>query len=167
MPLNLLLRYNSHLDISGLPASQRITSLKGIFERDFTNQVTLSLNGKRITPTPIDGQIPMETLFRHLTTVIIDQKTRSREFEMDRSKRLHWVKYHLEGNKKSDMLIFSVKEPDGNRTYVYDIAEKYVIVLEPKPKNIYFLLSAYHLKGKDAARDKMLKKYKRKLDEIL
>lgn len=31
----------------------------------------------------------------------------------------------------------------------------------------YFLLSAHYLKGKDEKRDKMEKKYKRKLSEIL
>ena len=49
------------------------------------------------------------------------------------------------------MLCFSVKEPEGIRTYIYDKNEKYVIVLEPKHKNtIYYLLTAYHLRGKDA-----------------
>ena len=65
------------------------------------------------------------------------------------------------------MLVFSVKEPEGVRTYIYDKDEKYAIVLEPlHHKNEYFLLTAYHLQGKDAARDKMVKKYKRKLNDL-
>ncbi len=56
------------------------------------------------------------------------------------------------------MICFSVKEPDGVRTYIYDKDEKYVIVLEPKHNNtIYYLLTAYHLRGKDAQRNKILK----------
>jgi len=66
------------------------------------------------------------------------------------------------------MLFFSVKEPEGVRTYIYDTDEKYVIILEPlRNINQYYLLTAYHLMGKDAKRDKILNKYKRKLDEVL
>jgi hypothetical protein len=65
------------------------------------------------------------------------------------------------------MLIFSVKEPDGIRTYIYDKDEQYVIVLEPLRKlSEYYLLSAYYVRGKDAAKDKFEKKYKRKLDKL-
>lgn len=166
MTLNLLKNYNAHLDIAALSEAHRKTSLQGVFNRDFIIATPL-FQGKRITPTPIDGEIPMQTLFTHLTTVITDQKTRKREFEMDRSKRLHWVKYHLDLSKQNNVLVFSIKEPEGNRTYIYDIDEKYVIVLEPKPTDVYFLLSAYHLKGKDAARNKILKKYKRRLETVL
>lgn len=66
------------------------------------------------------------------------------------------------------MLIFSVKEPEGFRTYIYDKDEKYVIILEPlRNKNEYYLLTAYYLSGKDSKRDKIVKKYNRRLDEIL
>ena len=108
----------------------------------------------------------METLYRHLTTVIVDDE-RCREFDVHRSQRLHWIKYHIEEKKTSDMLCFSVKEPRGIRTYIYDKDEKYVIVLEPKFNNtIYYLLTAYHLRGKDAKRNSILKKYKRRLGEV-
>jgi len=168
MPLNLLKRYNELLDISGLPQQQRYLSLKGVFDRDITNNANFSYNSKRVTPTPEDGRIEMETLFRHLTTVITDHKTKHRDFDVHRSQRLHWVKYHLDQRKTNSMLCFTVKEPEGYRTYIYDVDEKYVIVLEPKYHNsIYFLLTAYYLQGKDAQRDKMLKKYKRRIDIIL
>ena len=66
------------------------------------------------------------------------------------------------------MLLFSVKEPEGYRTYYYDKDEKYVIVLEPmRDGSAYYLLTAYYIKGKDAQRDKMMKKFKRKLDTVL
>ena len=99
----------------------------------------------------------MERLFRHLTTMITDKATNKREFDMSRSVRLHWIKYHIEEKKK-----------DGVRTYIYDQDELYVIVLEPmRKKDEYFLLTAYHLEGKDKARDKMKRKYERRLKNTL
>ena len=65
------------------------------------------------------------------------------------------------------MFLFSVKEPEGIRTYYYDADEKYVIVLEPlRCGDAYYLLTAYYIKGKDEKRNKIEKKYKRKLDVI-
>nr|WP_321379441.1 hypothetical protein [uncultured Bacteroides sp.] len=168
MPLNLLRRYNQLLDIISLGVSERNKTLKGVFKRDFEDKLTVFC-GKNVFPTPKDdGEIPMETLFRHLTTEMIDKKTRERAFELNRSQRLHWVKYHLDLNKKENMLLFSVKEPEGNRTYYYDKDEKYVIVLEPLRDGVsYYLLSAYHVRGKDAQRNKIEKKYRRKLEAVL
>ena len=61
------------------------------------------------------------------------------------------------------MLYFSVAEPRSTRTYIYDIDERYVIVLEPQRNgSSYYLLTAYHLEGKDAARDKIMNKYRRR-----
>ena len=110
----------------------------------------------------------MQTLFTHLTTKIVDPGTKKRDFDMHRSCRIHWIKFHMEQQKHDKMLIFSVHEPKGYRTYIYDIDEKYVIVLEPLRKvNEYYLLTAYPLRGKDAKKDKFKKKYKRKLNQVL
>lgn len=168
MPLNLLKKYNEHLDILGLSVQERNKSLKGIFDRDFTNNQPIHFNGRKVIPCPQDGAIEFETLFRHLTTVRIDYTTGKREYEKERSKRLHWVKHHIDRKKESNMLLFTVKEPEGLRTYLYDEEEKYVIVLEPRVNtNVYFLLSAHFIQGKDAQRNKIKKKYKRKLTELL
>lgn len=168
MPFNQLKRYNDLLDITGMSPHNRNTSLRGVFDRDITNNANFKFRIKQITPTPLDGQITMDTLFRHLTTVMVDKKTRAREYDVYRFQRLHWVKYHIEEKKKENMLVYSVKEPDGNRTYVYDKDEKYVIVLEPlRNKDEYYLLSAYYVRGKDAKRNKFEKKYKRRLAELL
>lgn len=168
MPLNLLKRYNELLDIVGLSSYNCKQSLRGVFDRDIANNSNFKYRSKQITPTPKDGKIIMETLFGHLTTVIIDEKTRKREFDTHRSQRLHWIKHHIEEKKNNSMLCFSVKESNGFRTYIYDIDEKYVIVLEPKFNNtVYYLLTAYFLRGRDAQRDKIMKKYRRRLDEIL
>ncbi|MEE0084271.1 MAG: hypothetical protein UE068_08625 [Paludibacteraceae bacterium] len=166
MPHNLLKVYNALLELDALSEKQRISSLKGVFNRDVVPG--LIFNKKIIKPTTADGEDSMERLFRHLTTVITDHSINKRKYDRSRSIRLHWLKYHILENKKENMYIFSVKEPAGNRTYIYDKEEEYVIVLEPL-RNVdeYYLLTAYHIEGKDAARDKMMKKYKRRLPDIL
>jgi hypothetical protein len=110
----------------------------------------------------------MQILFDHLTTVIENKATRHRAFEPDRSKRLHWIKFHINESKSSDMLHFSVDEPGGIRTYIYDQTERYVIVLQPlRNVNEYYLFTAYPLIGKDAKRNKIMQKYKRRTKQLL
>jgi hypothetical protein len=170
MALNLLKKYNQLLDIVALNDFQRKKSLRGIFDRDITNNPNFKFQTKQINPTPADGQDSMERLFTHLTTVIIDKTTNRREFDMARSVRLHWIKYHINENKTDNMLVFSLSEPLGIRTYIYDVIEKYVIVLEPMrdlKKKEYALLTAYFEDGKDSKRSKIMKKYKRRLPDIL
>ena len=89
---------------------------------------------------------------------------------MDRSQRLHWIKYHIDENRRENMEIFSIEEraDRGNviRTYIYDIDQKYVIVLEPQRSGRdYYLLTAYYL-NKSYGVKKMKKKLKKKLDVI-
>ncbi|MCL2028141.1 MAG: hypothetical protein FWG79_06605 [Bacteroidales bacterium] len=170
MPLNLLKKYNERLDISAMNVPEREKSLKGVFNRDITNNPAFIFRAKQIKPTPADGQDSMERLFTHLTTTITDKATKKREFDIKRSERLHWIKFHIEERKKDSILIFSVKEPDGTRTYIYDIPEKYVIVLEPMRdlrKKEYALLTAYYEEGKDNERSKIMRKYSRRLPEVL
>ena len=169
MPLNLLKEYNQLLDITALNEQKRTESLKGIFNRDIRGNVAFSFHNKPVFPTPKEnGEIAMENLFNHLTRKKNDKELRNREFDFDRSVRLHWIKYHIEEQKQENMFCFSVKEPDGIRTYIYDKDEKYVIVLEPLRDNTaYYLLTAYPLMGKDAARNKMKKKHKRRLTDVV
>ena len=169
MPLNLLKKYNALLELNGLTEQQRRTSLWGVFSRDFINQNTVYFNTKKIVPTPLDGKVTMETLFNHLTTRLIDKDNRSREFDIDRANRLHWVRFHLLCSNPEVLLIFSVNEPHGIRTYIYDKEQYYVIVLEPlRKKDEYYLLTAYKLTGKDLKRNKILAKYNnRRLPELL
>jgi hypothetical protein len=167
MSHNLPKKYNELLDIVALNESQRKKSLKGIFNRDITNNSNLAFRTKQINPTPVDGQDSMERLFTHLTTVITDKTINKREFDMARSVRLHWLRFHINENKKENMLVFSVAEPNGTRTYIYDKDEFYVIVLEPmRKKEEYYLLTAYYLDGRDKARNKIMKKYERRLSNV-
>ena len=96
MSFNILKKYNDLLDIGGLSPRERKISLLEIFNRDIANNTSFKFNTKQITPTPKDGVIKMDTLYNHLTTVIVDKKTRARGFDMHRSKRLHWVTYHID-----------------------------------------------------------------------
>lgn len=167
MPLNQIKRYNNLLEIGDLSERARKTSLRIIFDRDISNNSSFTFNSKLINPTPKDGEIPMDTLFTHLTTEVVDKKTNHREFEVQRSVRLHWLKYHIDARKQEEMLVFSTEEKDGVRTYIYDKVESYVIVLEPlRKKNEYFLITAYFLRGKN--KFKIENKYnKRRLENIL
>jgi len=168
MPYNLLKIYNALLELNGLNPRDREMSLMGVFNRDIVNNQSFNFQGKHLNPTTKDGEIPMNTLFTHLTTQIIDEKTREREFDIHRSRRLHWIKHHLDERKKDNMLVFSVNEPEGFRTYIFDKDENYVIVLEPLRKiNEYYLLTAFHVRGRDAMRNKFGKKYARRLPDIL
>lgn len=157
--------YNQHLEIAHMNAVDRNASLYAIFKRDIEDNNAFIFRGKRINP--IKGEdIPMQTLFRHLTTVIVDQATRSREFEIQRSIRLHWIKFHIDEVKKEDMMVFSVQDTDGIRTYIVDIKEKYVIILAPyRNREEYYLLTAYYLDGRNIK--KIESKYKRRLPELV
>jgi hypothetical protein len=167
MAFNLLKKYNQLLDIGSFGEHQRTESLYGVFYRDIVTNKSFSFRLKAIKPTPVDGAIKLGLLFKHLTTEVVDHDTKRREFERHRSIRLHWIKFHIEERKKENVLVFSVKEPEGIRTYIYDEVEKYVVVLEPLRQNEeYYLLSAYHIRGKDLKRDKFKSKYKRRLLEL-
>lgn len=165
MPLNLLKTYNDFLELAFLSDKERIESLWGVFKRDIIDNIGFSYRNKPIYPTPREnGEVAMQNLFNHLTRKkeYVDGENH-RVFDMSRSKRLHWIRYHVEQRKQEKMLVFSVDEPEGIRTYIYDMIERYVIVLEPsRTYNSYYLLTAYHLEGKDAKRDKILSKYRKR-----
>ena len=117
MPLNLIKTYPQLLELDQFNEYQRTKSLKGVFRRDIEENPDLNFRNKTIRP--IRGEEPaMELLFRHLTTEQIQEKGEDgklypkRIFEMDRSIRLHWVKYHLEEREKENIAIFSVEERD-------------------------------------------------------
>jgi len=165
MSFNILKKYNQLLDIRGLSASSRTGSLLQIFDRDFVSGSRPIFNNKNIEPVPKVGQVTMEVLFHHLTTTIVDKETRKREIDLYRAERLHWITHHFKNYKNLNFDVFSTKDKDGIRTYIYDHNEKYVIVLEPfRNRNAYYLLTAYHLTGRN--KNKIKKKMKRRLDQL-
>lgn len=168
--LNLTKVYNAHLDIIGMDERTRTASLLGVFNRDIANNPRFTFRGKPIFPTPREnGEEAIGNLFNHLTRKMEQDAERHRVFDLDRSVRLHWIRHHIEERKQERMLYFSVEEPAGKRTYIYDVDEEYVVILEPRRNGTaYYLLTAFHLQGKDAARNKILVKYrKRRLDILL
>lgn len=177
MPTNLLKTYPELLELGYLTQPQRNISLMGVFKRDFEDNPALNFRSKKIRPIRGD-EPPMELLFRHLTTeeTTVNDETglnyAKRVFEMDRSQRLHWIRFHLEERKPENFLVFSVEERDQKhrkdiiRTYIYDNAQKYVIVLDPqRSKMDYYLVTAFYL-NKDYGEKKMKKLVKRKLPEL-
>lgn len=179
MPHNLTKRYSGLLEILHLNVYNRTKSLRLIFDRDIQDNENLSFLTKVIRPTRIDGQASFETVFNHLIKkeiVEIDEfgkKLKKREFEFHRAQRLHWIKYHIEQKKKTNVEVFSTierdkkKRKDVNRTYIYDIDQEYVIVLEPQNSGLdYYLLSAYYL-NESWAPGNMKKKLNNKLPNVL
>lgn len=55
MPTNLLKVYNELLDLASLPEAQRTKSLRGVFDRDFTNNPNMAFRTKKVKPTPAEG----------------------------------------------------------------------------------------------------------------
>lgn len=177
MPLNLLKTYSQLLELVHLNEHQRSESLQRIFKRDI--EENLGLNFRTKTIRPIKGEEPeMVLLFRHLTTEDTEvedengKKYLKRIFELDRSQRLHWVRYHLEERKMENVEVFSVEERDQKkrkdiiRTYIYDKEQKYVIVLDPqRTQKDYYLVTAYYL-NKAYGEKKIKKQMKKKLPEL-
>ncbi|MBW8326911.1 MAG: hypothetical protein K0M50_19260 [Prolixibacteraceae bacterium] len=176
MPLNLLKKYPELLEIGHLAEPDRNISLKAVFKRDIEDNPDLRFRTKVIRP--IKGEEPaMQLLFRHLTTEEIEEtdsdgKTYKRRiFEIHRSQRIHWVKFHFEERLKDVISVFSTEERingrNAFRTYIYDHKQKYVIVMEPQRSGKdYYLLSAYFL-NRSYGEKMMQKKMKSKLPQLL
>lgn len=155
MPLNLIKEYSDLLDLDFLTEAQRRESLYGVFKRDIEDNDNLRFKTKKIYPVKID-KTAMQTLFSHLINkseeveedgIVIKKRN---IYDAGRSKRLHWIRHHLEEKQNENMAIFSIEERvrcrNVIRTYIYDISQKYVIVLEPQRTNQdYYLLSAHYL----------------------
>jgi hypothetical protein len=176
MPLNLLKKYPDLLEIGDLSSPDRTKSLKGVFNRDIEDNPNLKFRTKTIRP--IKGDEPaMQLLFRHLTTEEIEEEDENgtvykrRVFEIHRSVRLHWVRFHIDEKLKEAVSVFSTEERINGRrtyrTYIYDYKQKYVIVMEPQRSGQdYYLLSAFYLNRSYG--EKMIKqKMKNQLPSLL
>jgi len=175
MPLNLIKAYAELLDLGLYNAHQREASLLAVFKRDIEDNLLLKFQTKQIRPIKKEeGESAMQTLFRHLTTKDDkDEKGKklgTRSFEMARSIRLHWVRFHIDEKKKEEIDIFSyldrIDGVDVIRTYVYDLLQEYVVILEPQKSGLdYYLLTAYHL-NEPGGKKQIEKKRKKKLSVI-
>lgn len=176
MPLNLIKEYPQLLDILNMTPYDRCKSLRNIFNRDIENNPDFKFRGAQIYPIKTDGKPDMDREFMHLTTERIEEEENGRilkrnVFDADRSKRLHWIRHHIEERTPENIEVFSllerdkVKRQDEYQTYIYDKVEKYVIVLRCQRKGGYYLLTAYHL-NKPYAEKQLIKKMKLKLPGI-
>jgi hypothetical protein len=177
MPFNQIKIYPELLELAHLNEAQRTVSLKAIFKRDIEDNPGLNFRTKIIRP--IKGEEPsMQILFKHLTCeeVITENEDGSkygqRVFELQRSLRLHWVRHHIDEKKKNNIEVFSVEERDLRKrkdvikTYIYDLEQDYVIVLEPQRSGTdYYLLTAYYL-NKPEGKKSIQKKLKKRLSVI-
>lgn len=172
MPFNLLKKYPEFLDLEAYSVQDRTDSLRKIYKRDIENY-DLFFRSSRIYPTKneSDGS-SFDTHFTHLTTKEFDETdengkiVRKRSFDILRSKRLHWVKSHIEElTGESDTLVFSNDYPSV-RTYIWNKKESYVVILEPqrKPGN-YYLLTAFYVDDKKT-KNQLQSKYKNRLTDI-
>lgn len=174
MPINLLKSYPQLLEIAFMNVHQRTASLYGIFKRDIEENEYFKFRKKQIRPIKKEGEPSMQTLLHHLTTREDKDekgvKLGSRSFEISRSERLHWIKYHIDEMKKTQVDIFSYEDRvDGKdviRTYIFDMEQDYVLILEPQRSGLdYYLLTAYYL-NEPGGKKQILKKQKNKLEEV-
>ena len=178
MSFNHIKKYNQHLEIGHLSPHQRDQELKGIFNRDIAENNNFKFRGKTIRPLKKDGESSMEVLFDHLTRESKNEhdkngkkiKTR-KDFDMERSKRLHWILHHIKEKSSNVIEVFShtdrVNGKNVIRTYIFDKAEDYIVILEPqRSKMDYYLLTAYYLKKALGGPKQIKNKLKRKLPEI-
>lgn len=175
MPVNLLKEYPQLLELAFLDEEGRKRSLMGVFKRDIEDNEYFSFRRKRIWP--VKGEEPgMQLLFKHLTTCEIETEQeegkvfKRREFEMERSLRIHWIRPHIEEALLSEKIdVFSVEERAKGknviRTYILNQNQRYVIILEPyRSVDDYYFITAYRLQPRNYK--KMKNKMKRKLKEV-
>ena len=179
MPHNQLKKYNQFLDINALSEAQRTVSLRAIFDRDITNNEAFLFRAKIIRPLKIEGNVNMDVLFKHLTCESIEEqgedgkKFKSRSvFDFQRSKRLHWLWHHIQEKNAEKLEVFSYPDRikgrgDVIRTYIRDIEENYVIILEPQRSNLdYYLITAYYATNEKGGINQIKNKSKKRLPEV-
>ena len=168
---NLLKEYPDLLDLVSLSENERHHDLQSIFKRDIEDNPDFKFRGMPIYPIKIDGEADMGRLFKHLTCkeIMCDDNNGKpypkRVFDIDRSRRLHWINHHIKEKTPENITIFTLNEKRSNkqkvkRTYIYDKEEEYVIVLEHLRTGGLYLLTAYFLNeeyGKKAIEKKMRK----------
>ena len=169
---NILKKYPELLDLN-LGEKERTDDLLSIFQRDIENNKNFIFRNLRIYPIKSQGDADMGRLFKHLTCESKQIKNEdgtfytARVFEMDRSKRLHWIKHHINELSPQNVEIFTTEERDDKKrkvkkTYIYDKVEEYIIVLEHQRSVAFYLLTAYHL-NKEYGKKSIMKKMKRKI----
>lgn len=170
---NIIKKYPELLELAGLSERDRDRDLYSIFRRDIEDNNEFSFRGWRIYPIKTDGEVDMGRLFKHLTCEEVKVKNEDgttypkRIFEMARSQRLHWIKHHVKECSPHNIDVFTIEEKDNKKrkvkkTYIFDHAENYVVVLEQQRSDAFYLLTAYHL-NKEYGLKALEKKMKKRL----
>ena len=135
----------------------------------FLNEIcdeNLKFNGKKIRLKYFPPHKDLDSAFYHLTSVNFEYRDNedSREFDSDRSKRLHWIKPTIETNhidecNKECIYIYpKIHRGKKTRTILFNKLDKYVIILEERD-DYYLLVTAYYL-NYDNMVEKFDKEYK-------
>jgi hypothetical protein len=78
---------------------------------------------------------------------------------------------HIKEKITSELRIYStnnrIKGKDIVRTYIHNVTEKYILILEPqRSKMDYYFITAYYLEKKYGGPNMIKNKYKNKLEEV-
>lgn len=172
MPLNKIAVYPTLLSLESYNETQRKATLLSIYERDIFNNTSLKFRNNTVRPMKaVDSNDTKLTHFSHLTCKTSkdeDGIERRNCFDLQRSKRLHWVRYHILESSPSRIKVFNYMDRIRNknylRTYIYDEGESYIIILEPKrdTSEYMYIISAYYL-DEPYAKKQIDQKYKKRL----
>lgn len=179
MPFNLIKKYPELLELVGSLKDMQ-ASLKRIYVRDIEDNPDFKFRGIPIHPIKAEeGQLEMDMTFAHLTTREYHPTDDfgkplppKREFDIQRSKRLHWINHHVHERTPENIEVFTIIERDQDKrvdvkhTYIYDKVGKYVIVFDRREQKDFRLLTAYYL-DEPYAEKMMKKKMKKRLPEVL
>lgn len=178
MAINYIKTYKSLLEINHFNEWDRKISLKAIFDRDIANNDSFKFKEKIIRPLKKEDIFDVESLFKHLTYRTEDIKDKrgikikTRDiFDFERSKRLHWILPHIKENINEEIRTFScnvrLRGKYVTRTYLHNVTENYVIILEPQRSGLdYYLITAYYLEKKYGGPNTINKLYENKLNEV-
>ena len=160
----LLVKFDNFLDILSMNPINLVDSLSMIFENDMVNNPCRTFNEKKVIyfQDPFDKQ----AIFDHL---IKKKMNGSRQvIDVERAKRIHWIKYFIENSLKQGVngfWVFSYKHLNENiRTYIYHKQTKFLVVLEPTNNNEYILITA-HLRAGDGITE-IKRRYREKLPDL-
>lgn len=179
MAINYIKKHNALLELNHLSERDRKISLKAIFDRDIANNQNFHFNSKIIRPLKKEDKIDVESLFKHLTYKSEEERDKkgviiqTRDFfDFERSKRLHWILPHIENKIQDEINVFSaigrIRGKDVIRTYIHNVKENYIIILEPQRSGQdYYFITAYYLEKKYGGLNMIKNKYKNKLDIVL
>ena len=172
MPFNKITKYSDLLSLESYNETQRTETLLSIYERDIFDNTSLKFRGNTIRPMKsIDDDNTKRTHFAHLTckTSKDENKIEKRNcFDIQRSKRLHWIKYHILESCPSKIKVFNymdrIRDKNYLRTYIYDEIENYIIILEKKrdASDCMYIITAYYIDEK-YTKEQINKKYKKRI----